>query len=263
MGVGGYASGPVALAAKILGKKIVIHEQNILPGLTNRILARFADSICISFPDKLAVFKKEKTLVTGNPVRNGLLETKVPPSADKRFKVLVVGGSQGAHAINRTVVEALGYLKVPTSIAFIHQAGEKDARWVEKAYEQHGVDGRVSAFFDDMAGVYRSADMVVCRAGATTVAELTALGKPAIFIPFPYAANNHQEFNARYVEESGGGEVILEKDLSGRLLASKIESYAINPEALRKMSVKSAALGRPEAADLIVDQCSRLVVVNN
>jgi UDP-N-acetylglucosamine--N-acetylmuramyl-(pentapeptide) pyrophosphoryl-undecaprenol N-acetylglucosamine transferase len=263
VGVGGYASGPVALAARLMGKKVVIHEQNIFPGLTNRILARFANSICISFPDKLAVFKSEKTLITGNPVRRDVLETKAEPRADKSFKVLVVGGSQGAHAINRTVVDALDYLKAPENIAFIHQAGEKDALWVEKAYRQCGIDGTVSAFFEDMAGAYRSANLVVCRAGATTVAELTALGKPAIFIPFPFAANNHQEFNARYVEDSGGGEVILEKDLNGRLLASKIESYAVNPEAMRKMSTQSAALGRPEAADLIVEECRRLVVVGS
>ena len=259
VGVGGYSSGPVALAARLMGKKVVIHEQNTVPGLTNRILARFVNRICISFPDILNVFKEEKTLVTGNPVRRDLLKTKPETRTNKRFKVLVVGGSQGAHAINLAIVEALEHIKAPEHIAFIHQAGEKDAPWVKKAYKQLGVDGIVRPFFEDMASAYRFADLVVCRAGATTVAELTALGKPAVFIPFPFAANNHQEFNARYVADAGGGEVILEKDLNGKFLAAKIESYVVNPKALKKMAAQSAQLGRPEAADLIVDECERLV----
>ncbi|NVM56513.1 MAG: undecaprenyldiphospho-muramoylpentapeptide beta-N-acetylglucosaminyltransferase [Desulfobacterales bacterium] len=263
IGVGGYASGPVALAARLMGKKMVIHEQNLLPGFTNRLLGRFAHRIFISFPDEPAIFKRSKTVVTGNPVRRELLTAKATERATDRFTVLVVGGSQGAHAINRAVVEALDRLKEPARISFIHQSGPKDAGWVASAYETRGIRVTVKPFFEDMASAYCSADLVICRAGATTVAELTALGKPAIFIPFPFAANDHQELNAGYVADSGGGEVILEKDLNGALLAGRIDYYASNPKALQEMSIKASALGRPDAADVIVKECRRLVVISH
>jgi UDP-N-acetylglucosamine--N-acetylmuramyl-(pentapeptide) pyrophosphoryl-undecaprenol N-acetylglucosamine transferase len=262
IGLGGYASGPVALAAKLMGKKIVIHEQNILPGLTNRILGRFADRIFISFPDNLGIFSPLKTVVTGNPVRRRLLGKKLGRKGTGPFTVLVLGGSQGAHAINRAVVETLDSVKSHGEMTFIHQTGTKDAEWVARAYESKGVKAEVKAFFEDMAGPYRSADLVVCRAGATTVSELMALGKPAIFIPFPFATNNHQELNARYVADAGGAEVILEKDLYPAVLAERLDYYASHPEALQNMTRKTLALARPGAADLIVDECRRMVVMS-
>ncbi len=260
IGVGGYASGPVVLAARLMGKKVAIQEQNLLPGLTNRILARMAHRVFISFPDQFSVFENVQTVLTGNPVRGALLSTKDVCVPHDRFCVLVVGGSQGARAINRTVVEALPYLHSPREIRFVHQTGEKDAPGVTKAYEEYGIAATVAPFFEDMASVYGGADLVICRAGATTVAELTALGKPAVFIPFPFAANNHQEFNARYVAEAGGAEVILEKNLDGRLLAEKIEEYAFHRDKLRQMSLNASSLGRPEAARRIVEECRRLIV---
>jgi UDP-N-acetylglucosamine--N-acetylmuramyl-(pentapeptide) pyrophosphoryl-undecaprenol N-acetylglucosamine transferase len=259
IGVGGYVSGPVALAARLMGKKLVIHEQNFTPGSTNRLLARFAHCTFISFPDDLAQFKRSKAVVTGNPVRRELFTAEAYEKSPARFAVLVVGGSQGAHAINRAVVDALDNLKDPRVMNFIHQTGPKDAAWVARAYETRGIEARVEPFFEDMACAYRSADLVICRAGATTVAELTALGKPAIFIPFPFAVNNHQELNARYVADSGGGELILEKDLGGPVLARRIDYFASHGEALQRMSARASALGRPDAADLIVDECRRLV----
>jgi UDP-N-acetylglucosamine--N-acetylmuramyl-(pentapeptide) pyrophosphoryl-undecaprenol N-acetylglucosamine transferase len=262
IGVGGYASGPVALAARLMGKKLVIHEQNLIPGLTNRVLGRFANRVFISFPDNLAIFKTSKTVVTGNPVRRELLTVKPAEKAAGRFTVLVLGGSQGAHAINRAVVEALDHLKEPARMRFIHQTGPRDASWVASGYERHRMEATVEPFFQDMATIYRSATMVICRAGATTIAELTALGKPAIFIPFPFATNNHQELNARYVADSGGGEVVLERDLNGELLAERIDHYVSNPKALQGMSVGAEALGRRNAAELIVDECRRLVVMS-
>jgi UDP-N-acetylglucosamine--N-acetylmuramyl-(pentapeptide) pyrophosphoryl-undecaprenol N-acetylglucosamine transferase len=262
VGVGGYASGPVALAARLMGKKLVIHEQNLIPGLTNRVLGRFANRVFISFPDNLAIFKTSKTVVTGNPVRRELLTVKPAEKAAGRFTVLVLGGSQGAHAINRAVVEALDHLKEPARMRFIHQTGPRDASWVASGYERHRMEATVEPFFQDMATIYRSATMVICRAGATTIAELTALGKPAIFIPFPFATNNHQELNARYVADSGGGEVVLERDLNGELLAERIDHYVSNPKALQGMSVGAEALGRRNAAELIVDECRRLVVMS-
>ncbi|MBW2036407.1 MAG: undecaprenyldiphospho-muramoylpentapeptide beta-N-acetylglucosaminyltransferase [Deltaproteobacteria bacterium] len=261
IGVGGYASGPVALAARILGKKMVIHEQNVLPGFTNRILGRFAHRIFISFPDKLTVFKSSKTVMSGNPVRRELLAAKGIKKTAAQFTVLVLGGSQGAHAINCAVVEALDLLENPARMAFIHQTGSADAAWVVRAYKKAGLTAKVKPFFDNMADAYRAADLVICRAGATTVAEIAALGKPAIFIPYPFAVNNHQELNARYLADSGGAEVIVEKDLTGALLASRIDYYASNPELLQEMAAHASAIGRPDAADLIAEECRRLVVL--
>jgi UDP-N-acetylglucosamine--N-acetylmuramyl-(pentapeptide) pyrophosphoryl-undecaprenol N-acetylglucosamine transferase len=280
IGLGAYASGPIGLAARITGKKTVIHEQNILPGLTNRILGRFADRIFISFPDNFGIFRPSGTVITGNPVRRELLVHRLSPppkpsplkgegrvgvidgKAVAQFTVLVLGGSQGAHAINCGVVEALDRLKNPAHMTFVHQTGTKDAAWVAQAYESRGIKARVEPFFIDMTGPYSSADLVTCRAGATTVSELMALGKPAIFIPFPFATNNHQELNARYVADAGGAEVILEKDLNGAVLADRLEYYASHPDALRDMAKRTLALGRPNAADVIVDECRRLVVMS-
>jgi UDP-N-acetylglucosamine--N-acetylmuramyl-(pentapeptide) pyrophosphoryl-undecaprenol N-acetylglucosamine transferase len=263
IGFGGYASGAVALAGKFMGKKMVIHEQNRLPGLTNRILGRFADRIFISFPDDLAVFKRSKTVFTGNPVRREVLGTESGQRKSKGFTVLVVGGSQGAHAINCAVVDALDHLKKASQRTFIHQTGPKDAPWVAMAYEQRGIRAMVEPFIDDMARAYHSADLVVCRAGASTVAELAALGKPAIFVPFPFAANSHQELNARYVADRGGAEVILEKDLDGASLARRIDHYASNPKALQGMSARASALGCPHAAGVLADECQRLVATGH
>jgi len=259
IGLGGYASGPVALAAKLTGKKIVIHEQNILPGFTNRILGRIADRIFISFPDNFGMFESSRTVITGNPVRRELLARELGEKATGQFTVLVLGGSQGAHAINCAVVEALDRLKSPAQMNFIHQTGGKDALWVAQTYERRGVKATVEPFFVDMAGPYSSADLVICRAGATTVSELMVLGKPAIFIPYPFAANNHQELNARYVADAGGAEVILEKDLNGALLAGRLDHYATAPEALLDMKKRTLALANPDAAEIIVDECCRLV----
>lgn len=262
IGLGAYASGPVALAARLTGKKLVVHEQNILPGLTNRILGRFADRVFISFPDTGGVFRPSGTVVTGNPLRRELLESKPGERKTGPFTVLVLGGSQGAHAVNCAVVDALDHLESPTRMTFIHQTGTRDAAWVAQAYESRDIKATVEPFFVDMRGPYRSADLVVCRAGATTVSELMALGKPAIFIPFPFAANNHQELNARYVADEGGAEVILEKDVNGAVLGGRVNHYASDPEALRAMAKRVLALARPDAAEVIVDECTKLVITN-
>jgi UDP-N-acetylglucosamine--N-acetylmuramyl-(pentapeptide) pyrophosphoryl-undecaprenol N-acetylglucosamine transferase len=262
VGLGAYASGPVALAAWLAGKKLVIHEQNTLPGLTNQVLGRLAHRILISFPDIHGVFPPSRTVITGNPLRRELLENRSDRKTTGPFTVLVVGGSQGAHAVNRAVVEALDHLESLTRMAFVHQTGPKDTTWVRQAYEARHVTATVEPFFVDMAGPYYSADLVVCRAGATTVSELMALGKPAIFIPFPFAANNHQELNAQHVANAGGGEVILEKDVNGAVLARRLDHYASNPKALQDMAERTLALARPDAAEVIVDECESLVNEN-
>jgi UDP-N-acetylglucosamine--N-acetylmuramyl-(pentapeptide) pyrophosphoryl-undecaprenol N-acetylglucosamine transferase len=181
VGLGSYSAGPVVVSAWLMRTKIVLHEQNILPGITNRILARFADRIYVS----------QKIRLTGNPVRKELLNHHNGNSNDvtadsTSFCVLIIGGSQGAHRINMTVVDALSHL----------QTGAADEQTVSAAYQRLGIAARVQSFFRHMAPLYKQADLIICRAGATTVAEVTALGKAVVFIPFPFAADNHQALNA-------------------------------------------------------------------
>ncbi|MFC1813302.1 undecaprenyldiphospho-muramoylpentapeptide beta-N-acetylglucosaminyltransferase [Thermodesulfobacteriota bacterium] len=271
IGVGGYAAGPIAMGAWLLGVKIVVHEQNILPGITNRLLSFFADRIYVSFNNTRTTVSSKKVLVTGNPVRREILEcvfeerdyngpeSEAASGQGRPFRVLIIGGSQGAHSINLAVVEALGRVKDKDAFSFTHQTGIQDEEMVKKAYRDHDISSAVKPFFDDMARQYNNADLVICRAGATTVAEVTSLGKGVIFIPFPHAADNHQVLNARTLADTGAAEMILDKDLSGKSLVERIEHYASNPEALNRMASRAGNLGKPDAARVIVDDCYRLV----
>ncbi len=271
IGVGGYAAGPVAMGAWLMGIKIVVHEQNILPGITNRLLSFFADRMYVSFKDTRTTVHPKKILVTGNPVRREILECAFKEKSNggpeseaafgqgRPFKVLIIGGSQGAHSINLAVMEALGRVKDKNAFFFTHQTGLQDEEMVEKAYREHHISSTVKPFFNDMAQRYSNADLVICRAGATTVAEVTSLGKGVIFIPFPHAADNHQVLNARTLADTGAAEMILDKDLSGEALAERIEHYASHPEALNRMASRAGKLGKPDAARVIVDDCYRLV----
>ena len=261
LGVGGYASGPAVLAARVMGIRTAIAEQNAFPGLTNRILGRFADRIFLTFPASERWFPQSRTLVTGNPIRTAFLEERPPEErSDPRFTVLIFGGSQGAHAINRFVGEALDDLRhVQDRFRFIHQAGEQDREVVAAAYREGGFAADVVPFIMDMAAAYRAADLLICRAGATSIAEITASGKAAILIPFPFAVNDHQTKNAEILTRAGAAEMIAEKDLSGELLASAIERLSRNPEAVRNMETAAAALGNRRAAEEIVDACLALL----
>lgn len=264
IGLGSYSAGPVILGAWLLGTKIVLHEQNILPGITNRILARIAERIYVSFDETKTRFDPQKIRLTGNPVRKELLDShdgngNDAASGSKSFCVLIIGGSQGAHSINMTVVEALNYLTGKKVLYFIHQTGQADEQMVKAAYQRLGITAMVQSFFRQMAPLYKQADLIICRAGATTVAEVTAMGKAVIFIPFPFAADNHQALNADTLARHGAAEKILEKDLNARDLGQKIEYYASHPEALKAMAAKAAQLGHPDAAKRIVDDCYDLV----
>ena len=264
-GLGSYSAGPVVIGAWLRGNKIALHEQNILPGITNRILARFADRIFVSFTDTETRFGPQKTRLTGNPVRKELLNHQpVDQTPDsKSFCVLIIGGSQGAHSINMAVMEALNHLTNKESLYFIHQTGTADEQMVKDAYRRLEIPAKVQSFFRQMAPLYKQADLIICRAGATTVAEVTALGKAVIFIPFPFAADDHQALNANTMARQGAAEIILEKDLNPRDLGQKIEYYASHPEALKAMSSKAAQLGHPDAAKRIVDDCYELVKSSN
>ncbi len=264
LGLGSYSAGPVVISAWLLGTKIALHEQNILPGITNRILARFADRIFVSFGDTETRFGPQKTRLTGNPVRKELLNHQPVDHApdSKSFCVLIIGGSQGAHSINMTVMEALNHLTHKESLYFIHQTGTADEQVVTEAYRRLEIPATVQSFFRQMAPQYKQADLIICRAGATTVAEVTALGKAVIFIPFPFAADDHQTLNANTMARHGAAEIILEKDLDPRNLGQKIGYYASHPEVLKAMSSKAAQLGHPDAAMRIVDDCYQLINEN-
>jgi len=265
LGVGGYSSGPVVLGAWMLGIRTALHEQNVLPGITNRMLSYVADKIYVSFTETADRLGPKKSLLTGNPVRREFIEgvqhpDRSPTTGTGPFTILVIGGSQGAHAINRAIIEGLPQLRDPQQLRFIHQTGPLDEGPVRAAYDAAGVSGNVEPFFHDMARLYREADLVVCRAGATTVAEVTALGKAILFIPFPHAADDHQRLNASALVDQGAADMILEPELTGDLLAQRIQYYADHPDALSTMGRKAAAFGKPEAASLIVDDWYRLFI---
>jgi len=266
VGLGSYSAGPVVFAAWLRRIPIVIHEQNILPGITNRILSRFANRIYISFENTRSHIDPRKIRWTGNPVRQEILDSghrsidiKTHESDAKPFTVLIIGGSQGAHKINMAVIAALDHLRHLKYLHFIHQTGQADELLVREAYRRSKVSGTVQAFFDNMAEQYGRADLIICRAGATTVAEITALGKPAIFIPFPFAADNHQVLNAGSLSDEGAAEMLIEKDLNGKVLSEKLNNYAAHPAELQNMSARAKQLGKPDAAKNIVDDCYRLL----
>jgi UDP-N-acetylglucosamine--N-acetylmuramyl-(pentapeptide) pyrophosphoryl-undecaprenol N-acetylglucosamine transferase len=265
IGLGSYSAGPVMVGAWLRGTKIALHEQNILPGITNRILSRFADRIYVSFQDTETRFDPGKTRLTGNPVRKELLNHRAEDAASgsKSFCVLIIGGSQGAHSINMTVIEALRHLTKGESLYFVHQTGTADAQIVKEAYRRQDIPATAQSFFKQMAPHYKQADLIICRAGATTVAEVTALGKAVIFIPFPFAADDHQTLNADTLAREGAAEMILEKDLNARALGQRIEYYASHPQALAAMAAKAAQRGHPDAAKRIVDDCYELVESSN
>jgi UDP-N-acetylglucosamine--N-acetylmuramyl-(pentapeptide) pyrophosphoryl-undecaprenol N-acetylglucosamine transferase len=264
LGVGSYAAGPVVLAARLLGCKIALHEQNLLPGITNRLLVRLADRFYVSFADTRRAAGRTPVRVTGNPVRSAIRELASRPPApvappDRPLTVLVVGGSQGAHSINQAVLAALESLPDPAGINWIHQTGAQDQQAVARGYAGRGVSARVQAFFEDIAAHYAAADLLVCRAGATTVAEITAIGKAALFIPFPFAADNHQQFNAQALVTAGAADMILERDLTGVLLARKLQFYRSRRDCLAAMAVRARELGRADAAQAIVSDCCHLI----
>lgn len=266
MGVGGYSAGPVAVAAWLMGIPTVMHEQNREPGLTNRWVRHLADRVYLSFEARDERADTAKTLVTGNPVRDEILmrggKGRVPHAADT-FTVMILGGSQGAHAINEAMVSALPHLSAVAGLRVVHQTGRDDEAHVTRAYAEAGLAATVRAFFDDMAERYAQADLIVCRAGATTVAEITVVGRAALFIPFPQATDDHQTANARALVDAGAAEMIPQRVLTGAVLAERIAYYRRNPAIISAMATKALTLGRPEAALTIVRDLYRLIEGKN
>ncbi len=265
IGVGGYASGPAVMAAHWMGVKTALAEQNALPGLTNRILGRFVDRVFLSFPETGKWFRKEKVIVTGNPIRSRFFAgERAPARRPGLFTLLVFGGSQGAHAINQAVVAALDHLEpMRDRLRIIHQTGEGDLEEIRSVYRDRGMNAEVQPFIMDMASAYAAADLVVCRAGATSIAEITAMGKAAVLIPFPHAVEDHQTRNAEVLVRAGAAELLPESGLSGRRLAETVRAFAEHPKRIRRMEARSAGLGNAGAAAGMVDACLELVNAKN
>jgi len=263
IGLGGYVAGSVMFAAYLLGIKRVIQEQNVHPGFTNRMASHFSQRVFLSWAEGTRFFPLEKVRVTGNPLRRGVLAGRGSKREEKGFTLFILGGSQGAAAINRAMIEVLPALEgIKKVLRIIHQTGEEDYRWIKGAYEGKGFGASVHPFINEMAPCYRKAHLVVCRAGATTITELCAWGRASILIPYPYAADDHQRKNAQVLVQHGAGRMILEEELSGERLAQEILPLYHSHRALKEMETGAASLGRPDAAAQIVDECYHLLGLN-
>jgi UDP-N-acetylglucosamine--N-acetylmuramyl-(pentapeptide) pyrophosphoryl-undecaprenol N-acetylglucosamine transferase len=256
IGLGGYASGPFLLAGKLMGMRCVIMEQNLRPGFTNKILSRLVDRVFTSYGRSAEYFPRARVVETGNPVRWQKL-----PEVQRRdkFLLLVFGGSAGARRINFAVVDALKQLtNLQSDLFVVHQTGQLDYAAIKEAYTALAFEAEVTPFIDNMDEAYARADLVLCRAGATTVAELTAFGKAAILVPYPYAIYDHQRGNAQALQERGAAEMILDQALTGQVLAEKIRDLLSDRGRIERMASAARTMGRPQAAARIVDECYAL-----
>jgi UDP-N-acetylglucosamine--N-acetylmuramyl-(pentapeptide) pyrophosphoryl-undecaprenol N-acetylglucosamine transferase len=261
VGVGGYASGPVVLVAWAMRIPTAIQEQNAIAGLTNRLLGRLVTAAFTAFPEAVHHFSPHKVYQLGNPIRRTLMENFMRPQVEHELpRVLVFGGSQGAHALNMRVIESLPHLAdLRAGIRITHQTGARDREYVERGYRAVGFEPDVREFITDMSAAYAECDLVVCRAGATTLAELTVCRKPAILVPFPAAADNHQVVNASSLVDAGAAVMIEERDLTGEVLAEEIRRLLLHPEIREAMARAAGRLGSPQAAKEIADVCVDLV----
>ena len=257
IGVGGYASGPAMLAAKIRGVPTLAFEPNVVPGFANRVVARWVSAAAVHFEETCKYFRN--CHVTGVPVRRAFFDI-IPRRMGGTPTLLVFGGSQGAHAINQALVESLpGLLERIPGLEIIHQTGERDFAEVNDAYVRAGVHGEVARFIDDMPGKFSRADLVVCRSGASTVAEITAAGKPAVFVPFPRAADDHQNVNARALERAGAAIVVEESKLEAAYLVDTITALLVDQARLERMSQAARSLSHPQAVEDIARLVHQLV----
>jgi UDP-N-acetylglucosamine--N-acetylmuramyl-(pentapeptide) pyrophosphoryl-undecaprenol N-acetylglucosamine transferase len=264
-GVGGYASGPAVLAAYLMHITTAIAEQNAIPGVTNKILGNFADKIFVTYGQTKQCFPQAKVVVSGNPVRASFTggSSKTKEKRDYR-QLLIFGGSQGAEAINKSVIDMLPQIRnMKNKVHILHQTGLQQMEEVQKAYEQFGIPAVVKDFIVDMAGAYEDADLIICRAGATSLAEITAAGKAAVLIPYPWAANDHQLKNAQALAAEEAAVVIPEKALSGANLFGVIKNLLQDENKLRQMEENSLRMSRIDAAATIVDSCIQLMAEKN
>jgi len=263
VGLGGYASAPVLLAAMVAGLPWVLQEQNAYPGLVNRLLAPFAGAVFIAFDKAREQLKSKKIYNYGNPLRAHLRPQAVVKDTDSGsdgFNILVVGGSQGARVLNQVVPQAVTALagQYP-DLKIVHQSGKQGFAEVNKAYADSSCQVEVKEFIDDIGSCYLASDLVICRAGALTLAELAEIGKAAILVPFPYAAHDHQLFNARAFAEKGAAIVQVESEFTVAGLRDEIERLLNNPEIRKEMGRAASELARPQARAEIVHQCLELI----
>jgi UDP-N-acetylglucosamine--N-acetylmuramyl-(pentapeptide) pyrophosphoryl-undecaprenol N-acetylglucosamine transferase len=266
VGVGGYSSGPVVALAAVRGIPTMVLEQNAVPGLTNRILARMVDAAAVTYSSTLPYFG-ERGFVSGNPVRPGFVAAAVEsaPAAPRRgphgaeARVLIFGGSQGAHAINVAMVAAAAELAPHAGrLSITHQTGERDLALVRDGYARAGLPARIEPFIYEMDVEMKGSDLVICRAGATTLAELTAAGRASILIPLPTATDDHQRHNARVLAEAGAAEVLDERELTGPRLAERLLALLADPARLEAMGARARLFARPDAAAAIADRALEL-----
>lgn len=258
LGMGGSLSGPICVAGKLLDIPVAIHEQNVLPGFTNRILCYFVDKIFVSFQETKNMLKRKGIVVSGNPVRKEFFHIK--KEKKDAFTILIMGGSQGSLAINRAFLDALAILnRKGKKINVIHQTGETGFEEVKRKYKELGLQAHIIPFIEDMPSALKEANLVIGRAGASTIFELSASGTPSILIPYPYATDHHQEKNALALARIGGAEIILQKDLTGLKLARSIETYIAHPEKLEKMCKNAKLLAHTESAKIIAKEIMEMI----
>jgi UDP-N-acetylglucosamine--N-acetylmuramyl-(pentapeptide) pyrophosphoryl-undecaprenol N-acetylglucosamine transferase len=261
LGVGGYSSGPVLVAAKLRGVPTIIHEANAFPGLANRALARWMTTVAVAFAEALPRMKRKDGVVTGNPIRKEFFDLGAQPKqAGARKRLLVFGGSQGSRVLNDAMAGALLFLaRLKDTLEIVHQTGPNELPKVQAAYQQSAfASARVVPYLDPIANEIAAADLVVSRAGAMTIGELAALGRAAILVPFAAATNNHQELNARVVEAAGGAGVITEAELTPERLAAVIAEVLGDPDRVERMGRAARTLASPDATKTIVDLIERI-----
>jgi len=259
VGVGGYASVAGVMAARLRRVPVVLLEQNAIPGAANRSLGRFARRVCLGFPEAASFFPSGRVIHTGNPVRPEVLAAlDTPPAVG--LGLLIFGGSQGAHRLNRAAVAALEALgPIARGLRIRHQTGAADRGEVAAAYQRLGLDARVDVFVGDMGAAYRDASIVVSRAGAMSCAEICAMELPAVLVPYPYAADDHQRRNAEILAAAGAARVILDRDLDGPRLADALAPLLHDPSTRTAMAARSRDLGRPRAAADVAEVCMEVI----
>jgi UDP-N-acetylglucosamine--N-acetylmuramyl-(pentapeptide) pyrophosphoryl-undecaprenol N-acetylglucosamine transferase len=255
LSMGGYVAFPGGMMASLLARPLAVHEQNAIPGLANRVLAGLADKTMVAFPGALA-----RAEWTGNPVRAEISALAEPAARyagrSGPLRLLIVGGSLGAQALNEAVPKALALMAPAERPSVVHQSGEKNLEFLRNAYAKENLRAELLAFIDDMARAYAEADLVICRAGAMTVAELSAAGMASVLVPFPHAVDDHQTANARFLADTGAAILLPQRELSPETLSALLRS--LSREKLLEMAGKARALGKPEAARIVADRCAEL-----
>jgi UDP-N-acetylglucosamine--N-acetylmuramyl-(pentapeptide) pyrophosphoryl-undecaprenol N-acetylglucosamine transferase len=259
LGMGGYPAFPGGMMASLLAKPLLIHEQNSIPGLANTILAKIADKVLLGFPG--AIRNGGKVMFSGNPVRREITQLDLPEARyaarSGRLKLLVIGGSLGAQALNTILPQALKRIPQESRPSVTHQAGARHLEALKKNYAEAGVEGELITFIDNMAARYAECDLVICRAGALTVAELSAAGVASLLVPFPYAADDHQTCNAKFLADRNAAILMPQNELTPEVLAELL--MGLSRESLQEMAIKARGLAKPDATSVVANECMKMI----